>query len=78
MFDIHKRCGLASPAIGRDVFTAGFRRDHQGRGRLAYRAAHSSACCHYHTTLFIFLQCLFPHFYNPSPIIKSGFKVKNY
>lgn len=78
MVDIHKRCGLAFPAIGRDVSAAGFRRDHQGRGRFAHRTPHPSACCHHHTTLFTFLQCPFLHFYHPSPIIKSGFKPKNY
>lgn len=79
MFDIHKRRGFAFPAIGRDVFPTALRRDHQRRGCRAHGTAHPSACCHCQfTTTSHGLQSLCLHFYTPCPIIKSGFKSKNY
>ena len=78
MFDIHKRRGLAPPAIGRDVLSAGLRRDHQRRRALAHRAAHPSACRDHHTMFLLIPQYLSLHFYHLFPIIKSGFKLKNY
>ena len=78
MFDIHKRRFFAPPAVRRDISPAGLRRDRQGGGTLAHRAAYSPPCRDHHTTICIYLQHFSLHFYIFCPIIKSGFKLKHY